>query len=236
MSAAGGPHGWSVAVVVPARDEERAVAASVRSIRRALEHAGVAQHRIVVVADRCQDRTASRATAAVGPAGQVVDCDEGNVGAARAAGVAAALAGWDGEAQRCWLASTDADTVVPPDWIERQLRHASAGAHGVAGVVELLGAPSSLERRFRDRYLLDGVCEHPHVHGANLGLSAQWYRRVGGWRPLCTGEDHDLWNRMRDHGARLVSDASLSVRTSARMSARAPEGFAADLRTLVAGS
>jgi glycosyltransferase involved in cell wall biosynthesis len=236
VSADAEQHGWSVAVVVPARDEERVVAASVRSIRRALEHAGVDDHRVVVVADRCRDRTVSVAGAAVGSAGRVVECDDGNVGAARAAGVAAALAGWDGDGQRRWLASTDADTVVPVEWIERQLRHASAGAHGVAGVVELLDAPSSLERRFRSRYVLGSDRGHPHVHGANLGVHVEWYRRVGGWSPMCTGEDHDLWGRLQNGGALLVSDPMLRVRTSARLRARAPDGFAGDLRSLVAGA
>jgi glycosyltransferase involved in cell wall biosynthesis len=236
VSATVGRQEWSVAVVVPARDEERDVAASIRSIRRSLDHAGVVDHRVVVVADRCRDRTASRARDAVGVQGRVVECDAGNVGAARAAGVAAALAGWGGDELRRWVASTDADTVVPHDWIERQLRHAAAGAHGVAGVVELLDAPSSLERRFRSRYVLDGACDHPHVHGANLGVHVEWYRRVGGWSALCTGEDHDLWARLRDDGARLVGDPSLRVRTSARLRARAPDGFAGDLRALIAGS
>lgn len=236
MSATGGRLGWSVAVVVPARDEERSVAASVRSIRCSLHHAGVVDHRIVVVADRCRDRTASRARDAVGSEGRILECDAGNVGEARAAGVAAALAGWGGDERRRWVASTDADTVVPHDWIARQLSHAAAGMHGVAGVVELLDAPSSLEQRFRSRYVLDGERGHPHVHGANLGVHVEWYRRVGGWSPLCTGEDHDLWDRLRDGGAALVGDPSLRVRTSARLRARAPGGFAGDLRALVAGS
>jgi glycosyltransferase involved in cell wall biosynthesis len=236
MTSRVGQQGWSVAVVVPARDEERTVAASLRSIARALEHAGVDDHRVVMVADRCGDRTVARAIAAMGPSGRVVECDQGNVGAARAVGVAAALVGWDGEASHRWLASTDADTVVPLDWIERQLRHARAGAHGVAGVVELLDAPGSLERRFRSKYVLDAARGHPHVHGANLGVHVEWYRRVGGWSSLRTGEDHDLWGRLRAGGAMLVSDTSLRVRTSARLRARAPGGFAGDLRALVAGS
>lgn len=92
MSPGAGSGEWGVAVVVPARDEEQQVAASVRSVRRALEWAGITEHRLVVVADRCRDRTVARALAAVGPLGCVVECDDGNVGAARAAGVAAALA------------------------------------------------------------------------------------------------------------------------------------------------
>lgn len=125
---------------------------------------------------------------------------------------------------------------MPHDWIERHLAHAAAGAHGVAGIVELLDAPRVLERRFRGCYLVDGPSSHPHVHGANLGVLATWYHRVGGWSPMRSGEDHDLWRRLREGGARLVSDANSTVRTSARLSARAPEGFAGDLRALVAGS
>jgi glycosyltransferase involved in cell wall biosynthesis len=236
VSATSWTHRWAVAVVVPARDEERHVVACLRSVRRALDRLGVAEHRLVLVADRCRDRTVSRALAAVGPCGTVMERDDGNVGSARAAGVAAALDGWDRAPERLWLASTDADTVVAHDWLERHLAHASAGAHGVAGVVDLLDAPSALERRFRDRYVSDPRAAHSHVHGANLGLRADWYHRVGGWSPMRTGEDRDLWDRLRGGGARLVSDASSTVRTSARLRARAPDGFAGDLRALVAGS
>lgn len=227
---------WAVAVVVPARDEQRHVASCLRSVRRALERVGVAEHRVVLVADRCRDRTAEVALAAVGDDGLVVERQDGNVGAARAAGVAAALDGWDRAPERLWVASTDADTVVPPDWLERHLAHATTGVHGVAGVVDLLDAPRALEQRFLGRYLVGAPSTHPHVHGANLGVVADRYHRVGGWSPLPTGEDHDLWQRLRRSGARLVSDASSTVRTSARLRARAPDGFAGDLRALVAGS
>ena len=50
-------------------------------------------------------------------------------------------------------------------------------------------------------------------------------------RWLTTGEDHDLWNRLRRYGPTL-STTALTVATSARRTGRAPEGFAADLSAL----
>ncbi|CAN5905598.1 glycosyltransferase [soil metagenome] len=75
---------------------------------------------------------------------------------------------------------------------------------------------------------------HPHVHGANLGVRADVYLEVGGWRPLVTGEDHDLWDRVRASGRPVTSTMEVPVVTSGRRRGRAPAGFA-DLLTSLGG-
>lgn len=50
---------WSVAVVIPARDEESTVAACVASVRIAVEAAG-GRGDVVVVADSCADGTVDK--------------------------------------------------------------------------------------------------------------------------------------------------------------------------------
>ena len=70
---------------------------------------------------------------------------------------------------------------------------------------------------------------HPHIHGANLGVRADRYVDVGGWANLKTGEDHDLWGRLKRTGVRLRSSAQLQVVTSGRRVGRAPNGFAGAL-------
>jgi hypothetical protein len=61
---------------------------------------------------------------------------------------------------------------------------------------------------------------HEHVRGANMGFSARAYWRVGGFRPLSSGEDVDLVERFEAAGYTIHSDAESSVITSARTRAR----------------
>jgi hypothetical protein len=76
------------------------------------------------------------------------------------------------------------------------------------------------------------VPRHSHVHGANLGLTAQTYRTLGGFPPLPVGEDRALVDQAAAAGHRVHRATDLPVRTSARASARAPAGFAAHLLAL----
>lgn len=72
---------------------------------------------------------------------------------------------------------------------------------------------------------------HPHVHGANVGIRADIYTAVGGWPPLASGEVVALAQRAaRDARLRVVRTASTPVWTSTRMAGRAPLGFSSYLR------
>lgn len=64
-----------------------------------------------------------------------------------------------------------------------------------------------------------------------MAMRADAYLAAGGWQPLACGEDHDLWARLSQIG-NCVSSTAISVRTSARLEGRAPDGFAADLAAL----
>jgi cellulose synthase/poly-beta-1,6-N-acetylglucosamine synthase-like glycosyltransferase len=76
---------------------------------------------------------------------------------------------------------------------------------------------------------------HRHVHGANLGIRASALAGLGGWSPLVSGEDVELAARARDAGLVIRRSGAAPVVTSARLDGRAPDGFAAYLRRLVAG-
>jgi hypothetical protein len=78
-------------------------------------------------------------------------------------------------------------------------------------------------RTYEDR---DG---HRHIHGANLGVSAEAYVRAGGFAPLRSSEDVALVEALIAHGARVVWTAAPRVVTSARRDFRAPDGFGATL-------
>ena len=128
---------WSVGVVIPARDEEDHLGACLDSVRRAADRVERRGDRVevVVVADACRDSTAAVAEAMVRGWGAVLAVEIGSAGGSRAAGVRAYLAHQDRALESTWLASTDADTVVPETWIDHQLGLARLGVAGVAGIV-----------------------------------------------------------------------------------------------------
>jgi len=218
-----------VVVVVPARDEEALVGACLAALRVAAGRAAVPVD-VVVVADGCRDATADVARAA-GARVLVTGPPSAGVGAARAAGVAAGLLGRDPAAT--WIACTDADSVVPACWLERQLEHAAVGADLVLGVVDLPPGTGDRNASWRRRYAA-GIqgSTHRHVHGANLGVRGSAYLAAGGFDALSVHEDVRLAEAVaRLRGACVVSTVACPVVTSDRRVGRAPEGVAHDLRT-----
>ena len=222
-----------IAVLVPARDEEALLPRCLRSIeiaRRALP-AGVTSD-VIVVSDRSLDRTCAIAKELLGASGLATQIEAGRVGVARAVAAALAATRFEGAPLRCWLANTDADCEVPHTWLVDQLELAGRGVEGVTGVVDVDDFAEHgplVPARFRSSYLVHADGTHPHVHGANFGVTLDAYTRAGGWAALAHAEDHDLWRRLRDVGAALVADATLVVKTSGRRVGRAPCGFAAAL-------
>ncbi len=221
----------AVGVVVPAHNEETLLPACLAALDRAASAIGMPVSALVV-ADACTDRTAAVARAC---GARVIAIGARNVGAARAAGMAGLLrltAGADPSA--VWLATTDADTVVPPGWLERQLRYAGQGWDVVLGTVTVADwdeHPPHVPAAFDALYEF-GDGPHPHVHGANLGIRASAYLAAGGFRTLRTAEDHALLAAATEAGCSVLQASDITVETSARRRARAPLGFGHLLRTL----
>jgi glycosyltransferase involved in cell wall biosynthesis len=221
-----------VVVIVPAANEEASIGrslASVAAARSSLYRSNVsAQVQILVVLDDCADATASIAQrfADVRP----LTISARNVGAARRAGAAAALRA--GRPSETWLASTDADSEVPADWLTAMMMMARQGAHLVLGtVLPGDGLDSATRAAWLARHHLRD--DHPHVHGANLGIRGDAYLALGGWPPLTAGEDVGLVGRAAQAShLRIMRTASIPVVTSARRAARAPGGFSSYLRAL----
>ncbi len=221
---------WHVGVVVPAHDEEAWIGRCIAGVQAAIDETGLEPGRVhvAVVADRCRDATAAIARALLAGTGTVIELTTGGVGAARRAGTGAVLAAFAGvDPATIWLANTDADTVVPPSWLTDHLRVAETGAAAVAGVVRVdtfHGHPAIVTVRFHEIY--GGVHDdHPHVHGANLGVRADAYLAAGGWPALTSGEDNGLWDAVRATGAPAISTRTVHVVTSSRTITRATGGF-----------
>lgn len=213
-----------IAVIVPAHNEAQAMGPCLSAIAVAAADPRLDGEEVLVVValDACDD-----ATAAVCEAHGVVTVvvHARCVGSARAAAAELAL----GRGAR-WLACTDADTVVPPDWLWRQLCCGADAFCGVVEVVEWLDYPDRVRTAFSaSEAVRDG---HRHVHGANLGMRASAYLAAGGFPPLRSGEDVALVEAMSANGACIAWLARPVVATSARRVARAPHGFSSFLRAL----
>ena len=221
---------WHIAVLVPARDEEELLPRCLRSILEACRNlpAGVTSD-IVIVVDRSTDKTCEVAESLIQQEGVVIEADAGCVGGSRALAADTALARYRGPRERCWLANTDADCEVPPDWLVQQVSIAECGYAAVAGIIDVdtfVEHEDAVPQLFRLTYLIHTDGTHPHVHGANFGVRADAYLETGGWRNLVTAEDHDLWQRLHHGRHRRSSNSSLRVVTSGRRIGRAPHGFA----------
>ena len=125
------------------------------------------------------------------------------------------------------IASTDADTIVPRNWltlIAQSLEDTSVS--GLVGAYKLCNT-NTLSKKFvqilvplfRTVDLVLGA----HFAGANFAIRKDVYEKVGGFdHSFITGEDLDLSYRVRKEGYDLKVAYHIMVKTSAR---RLNEGF-----------
>ncbi|MER0477890.1 glycosyltransferase [Streptomyces sp. Edi2] len=230
----------AIAVVIPAHNEESLLPRALAAVNAAARHPALAglQVMTVVAADACGDDTAKVAGAA---GAGVLYLGSRNPGKARAAAAQHALAALGTPASATWIASTDADSAVPPDWLAFQLDQARAGWDAVVGTVTVTQWPPV--RRLADRYHEvyyasrpphGALWRHPHVHGANLGVAAEAYQEAGGFPALPVGEDHALVRTLERNGHRVLRTPDCPVETSSRLRPRAAGGFGDRLAQLAA--
>ncbi len=213
-----------IAVLVPAHNEEALIGACLTSLMVAACAEALCGEavEVIVALDRCTDGTAAIARAM---GAQVVEVAVGNVGEARAAAADEAL-----RRGARWLATTDADTIVPPDWLSAQLGYGCDAFCGIVVVDDWLDYADDVQVAFvGGEHPRDG---HPHVHGANMGLSAAAYRQAGGFQSLAVSEDVALIAEIERIGARIARKPTPVVTTSARRLARASGGFSDYLKNL----
>ena len=192
---------------------------------------GIPVH-LVVVADACTDRTAGLARRGRG-GGRRDQARSVGAAAGRACGRCSAGPGTSTRAA-VWLATTDADTLVPPDWLGQHLRHAAAGWDAVVGTVTVTDwgeHPPGLPPLFHQQYRT-GRGTHPHVHGANLGFSAECLPRGGRVPARAHRRGPRPRRALTAAGRRVLRTTEITVVTSARRHARAPHGFSHLLSTL----
>lgn len=210
-----------LAVIVPANNEEATIGVCLSSVEKAARCPGLQGETVlvIVVLDACTDNTAG---IAVQSGALLISVQARNVGLARAEGARLALS-----LGARWLAFTDADTVVAPDWLHVQVSLCSDAVCGTIGVSDWGAYGEPMREHFDATYTdSDG---HQHIHGANLGVCAEAYQRAGGFAPLASSEDVALVRALEAVGARIAWSAAPRVVTSARSMFRAPGGFGSTL-------
>jgi hypothetical protein len=231
-------------VVMPVHDEEEMAPAALVSIDRAI--AAVSEPSvtfgIAIVLDACSDRSGQlvaewqhrRMPRGGSEQIQIVTTDAGSVGHARKLGCAALLRMWaDRQPEAIWLATTDADSEVPRDWITAQLRMRREGGQVWVGPVSVHDW-SNRSAGTADVWRAEYDREYLPIHGANFGIDAATYLGAGGFAALPSGEDRDLFQRTVSLGAVVRCDPHVRVVTSGRREARAPKGFANALNSIEA--
>ena len=242
-----------VTIVVPVRNEEILLPRALAALAVAIDALAVVPQpdrpavSVLLVLDQCTDFSAQVATH--WPDFDRVEIDAGAVGVARRYGVqralrrlgavsgavsgavfgASASAVGDIEAERIWIASTDADSAVPPNWLIAQLAFARNGVDLVLGTVQPDDDLAAHELVHWESLHTIGE-GHPHVHGANLGVRADRYLAAGEFAPVDRDEDVLLVAALRDLGVTEARTALIPVLTSGRRLGRAPAGFAEYLR------
>ncbi|HET7478966.1 MAG TPA: glycosyltransferase family A protein [Rubrobacteraceae bacterium] len=239
-------------VVVPARNEEALIPACLEALAFQ-QHIVPEEYEVLLVLDRCEDATETRAHefAAAHPSLRLHFFNGPGLGAGHARRV-----GMEAACQRLHdlgrseglIASTDADTVVSPDWLSAQLEAVSRGARAIGGRIHLAhddSLPESVRewhaeygRTRYERLLAEpnfrGRVEHWQFSGASLALTAAVYREVGGLEPLPSLEDEHLERLLRRRDIPIDYLLSVKVTTSPRLVGRAERGLSHDL-ALAAG-
>ncbi|HSP52800.1 MAG TPA: glycosyltransferase [Cryobacterium sp.] len=228
-----------VIVVVPARNEEELLPRCLSALAVAVAEAGDVARRpppvidVVVVLDRCSDGTAD--VALDWPMFAGLSTNAGAVGAARRAGVRHLLPETDQFTSSTWIATTDADSAVPPNWLSVQLAFARNSVDLVLGtVVPDDGLSDGDRQRWHAQHQL--VEGHSHVHGANLGVRADRYLHAGEFARVDGHEDVQLVSALRDLRVSEIRTELIPVLTSGRLAGRTPAGFAGYLRDQAASA
>lgn len=231
----------AVVVAVPARNEQDRIEACIQSILAARDQLAKGLHVVVSIAvDSPTDATAALVSSAADRDPSVLGIvgSWGSAGGSRRAAVSSGLSRVGRSSLVCsgqtWIATTDADSQVPVDWLTQQVRLANRGLDAVAGTVALAAdadLTDELSCLFDRNYRVEASTHH-HVHGANMGLRANAYLAAGGFPEVERSEDRQLWNALVDRGFRVISPPHLRVETSGRLKGRVAGGFADAMATV----
>lgn len=227
-------------IVVPAHNEQVCLPSCLAALHTAASHPALDGEPVLihVVLDDCDDGSEDilkhwqRSHFGTQVTLSYSQIDKRKVGAARASGANRLVH----QGVR-WLAFTDADTQVSPEWLVQQLAldvDVVCGSVAVDDWSPHAGHAAMLRTHFAETYNdRDG---HRHIHGANMGVAADAYVKAGGFQSVPCHEDVYLVAALERIGARFAWSAAPRVVTSARTDARARDGFGDTMLRVVAAA
>ncbi len=255
--------GCRVSVIVPARNEEELLPRALEALRLQVDADGCALDpacfEVLLLLNNCTDESFAVAKRYAREHVGFRLCVEhrqfapqdAHVGTARRLLMDAACRRLEGLGTPGVILSTDADTVVAPDWIANNLRHFEAGAEVVGGVIHVFREdfealePGTRAAYVRDRTFQELVARleslldpdpadpwprHLEHFGASLGCTCAVYRRAGGMPAVKPLEDVAFVDALRRVGARIRHAVNVEIFTSARLDGRAEIGLSGQLR------
>ncbi|WP_201607926.1 glycosyltransferase [Psychrobacter okhotskensis] len=216
-----------IGIVIPAHNEAMTIAKCLASVQSAIDQLpSTIKAYPLVVLDSCTDDT-QKLVKATGV--DYLCCNYHCVGQVRDIGIRYAI-----ENGATWLACTDADSVVPMDWLVQQIEHIIyQPTDMICGVVDI-DSWAHLTPQTREDYIAhyQDRMGHRHIHGANLSFNSEAYLAVDGFTHLPCHEDVDLVKKFEDQGYAITWSNRVRVLTSSRLKARTTEGFAVFLANL----
>jgi GT2 family glycosyltransferase len=238
-------------VAIPVRDEAERISACLAALDSQYRRPDA----VVLMLNNCTDETET-IVHAMAPClrfpldvvSRELPPDLASAGHARrlALELAAKQADYDGV-----IMTTDADAVVPPDWVSRNLLALQAGADIVCGravidPMEAAAIPAHLHADDARECKLIALLDHlgwmldpePHdplprhteASGASLAVRTDAFRRAGGIPAIRSGEDRAFVRALWMMDARLRHDPAIEVTVSGRIVGRAEGGMADAIR------
>jgi hypothetical protein len=238
-------------VAIPVKDEAERLPACLDALAR---QTGTRLPAVLLLLNNCTDDSANVARRFDAGSNLAVHVEEIHLPPGQAgAGVARGLAM---ERAACLvdptgvLLTTDADSMVPQDWVAANLR-ALWTVDAVAGRAVISAEESRLiPQRLHDddarecayAALLDEATSlldpdafdpwprHTEESGASIAVRLDAYRRAGGIPPVRLGEDREFFNALRAIDARIRHAPEIAVTVSGRIVGRAEGGMADTIR------
>jgi hypothetical protein len=159
------------------------------------------------------------------------------------------LAGDSG--QETIILTTDADAILPPSWVEQNVREIAAGADAVCGMAEIHSQDAAMIPRAlheddrRETFLLSILDEmmsmlapdpfdpwprHQQQSGASIAVRSSALDFAGGPPRVTSGEDRALIEQLRLIDARVRHAPDILVHVSGRLDGRAVGGMAETIK------
>lgn len=210
-----------VTVVIPARDEERAIRACVESVLQQ----DYPRLQVVVVDGASTDRTPDivRSLAAGDPRVELLHNPLGIIPASLNLALAAA--------RGPWLVRIDAHATVPPGYVRLAVEHLRTGRWGgVGGRKDGVGrtpAGRAVAAAMASRFGVGGSTYHYGEHQQVVehvpfgAYPVELARELGGWdERLHVNQDYEFDHRVRQAGHELLFDPRLAIDWECRQSLR----------------